>query len=174
MAWFGRRRGEDVAPEVDEPEGPEPAQAGADLASDAGTLQPVVEPIGEAERSRISSALEALAAEGVDVDDLDSLGAGLDAAYRAWESGSDEDARPDHAAIVERYALGIGEHLDRNTDLDWQVVTDVFGTDLSLTEGFKGSFVVVPHNLVAGRWMRGETGWVPGVVGHIVRRRTRR
>ena len=49
------------------------------------------------------------------------------------------------------------------------MVTDVFGTDLSLTEGFKGSFVVVPHNLVAGRWMRGETGWIPAVVGHIVR-----
>jgi hypothetical protein len=173
VAWFGRRRDDDVAPEVDEPGSLDLAQAGADLANDVGTLQPVVQPIGEAERSRITSALEALAADGVDVDDLDSISAGLDAAYRAWESGP-EDARPDHAAIVERYALGIGEHLDRHTDLDWQVVTDVFGTDLSLTEGFKGSFVVVPHNLVAGRWMRGETGWVPGVVGHIVRRRTRR
>ena len=29
-------------------------------------------------------------------------------------------------------------------------------------------------NLVAGRWMRGETGWVPPVIGHIERRRTRR
>ena len=45
---------------------------------------------------------------------------------------------PDHAAVVERYAVGIGEYLDRHTDLDWQVVTDVFGTDLALTEGFKG------------------------------------
>ena len=81
---------------------------------------------------------------------------------------------PDHAAVVECYALAIGEHLHRHTDLDWQLVTDVFGTDLSLTEGFKGSFVVVPHNLVAGRWMRGETGWVPAVVGHLVRRRNRR
>ncbi|HET8766639.1 MAG TPA: DUF3806 domain-containing protein, partial [Pedococcus sp.] len=107
------------------------------------------------------------------VDDLDSLSAGLDAAYRSWEQ-SPEGARPDHAAVVERYALGIGEHLERHTDLDWQVVTDVFGTDLALTEGFKGTFVVVPHNLVAGRWMRGETGWVPGVVGHMVRRRNRR
>ena len=89
-----------------------------------------------------------------------------------WASG-DEESRPDHSAIVERYAIGIGAHLDRHTDLDWQVVTDVFGTDLSLAEGFKGSFVVVPHNLVAGRWMRGETGWVEPVVGHIVRRRSR-
>jgi hypothetical protein len=171
MPWFGRKRGAEVE-EVEDTTS-EPAGAGADLVSDASTLQPVVEKVGESDRARIAAALEALAAEGVDVEDLASIGAGLDAAYRAWDSAP-EDARPDHAAIVERYALAIGEHLDRNTDLDWQVVTDVFGTDLALTEGFKGAFVVVPHNLVAGRWMRGETGWVPAVVGHLVRRRTRR
>ena len=173
MAWFGRRGKDDAATEVDEAEGAGLADVGADLVADSDSLQPVVEKLGEAERARIDEALAALAADGVDVDDLGSISAGLDAAYRTWQAAP-EDARPDHAAIVERYAIGIGEHLDRNTDLDWQVVTDVFGTDLSLTEGFKGSFVVVPHNLVAGRWMRGETAWVPGVVGHIVRRRTRR
>jgi len=169
MAWFGRRRDDDATPVPDEPA---LTQVGDGLVSDGESLRPVVAPVGEPERSRISAAVEALAAEGVDVDDLGSLGAGLDAAYEEWVSAP-EDARPDHAAVVERYALGIGEHLDRHTDLDWQVVTDVFGTDLALTEGFKGTFVVVPHNLVAGRWMRGETGWVPAVVGHMVRRRNR-
>ena len=174
MAWFGRGR-DDSAAEV-----PEVPEAGERTLPDAGdtldpgaSLRPLVDPLGDGERGRITAALESLTAEGVDVDDLDSLSAGLDRAYAAW-SGAPEGARPDHAAIVERYAVGIGEHIDRHTDLDWQVVTDVFGTDLSLTEGFKGSFVVVPHNLVAGRWMRGETGWIPAVVGHIVRRRTRR
>jgi Domain of unknown function (DUF3806) len=175
VAWFGRRR--ETEPAVDGPADGDaaqlPAAAGDSLVADGASLQPVVAPIGEDERRRIDAALEALAADGVDVDDLDSLSAGLDRAYAAWLS-SPEGSRPDHAAAVERYALGIGEHLDRTTDLDWQVVTDVFGTDLALTEGFKGTFVVVPHNLVAGRWMRGETGWVPAVVGHLVRRRNRR
>ena len=172
MAWFGRRKDEDDSASA-VPDAADPAaDAGATLVSDGESLRPNVAGIGEEERARIDAALEALAAEGVDVDDLDSLGAGLDAAYRRWESAP-EDSRPDHAAIVERYALGIGEHLNRHTDLDWQVVTDVFGTDLALTEGFKGTFVVVPHNLVAGRWMRGETGWIPAVVGHLVRRRNR-
>jgi hypothetical protein len=170
MAWFGRKQNTDLEAEVED----QPTPTGGDLlALDDATLQPVVQAVGAEDRARIADALEALAAEGVDVEDLGSIGAGLDAAYRTWHEAP-EEARPDHAAIVERYALGIGEHLDRHTDLDWQVVTDVFGTDLALTEGFKGSFVVVPHNLVAGRWMRGETGWVPAVVGHIVRRRTRR
>lgn len=178
MAWFGRRRDERAEPDDAAEAGEASATldlsaAGATLLDDGESLRPVVAPIGAEERGRIDAALAALAEEGVDVDDLDSLSAGLDAAYRAWEQ-SPEGARPDHAAVVERYALGIGEHLERHTDLDWQVVTDVFGTDLALTEGFKGTFVVVPHNLVAGRWMRGETGWVPGVVGHMVRRRNRR
>lgn len=44
------------------------------------------------------------------------------------------------------------------------------GVDL---DGPRGGFMVVPGNLVAGRWMRGETGWVPPVVGHLVRCRER-
>ncbi|QGN58602.1 DUF3806 domain-containing protein [Nostocoides sp. HKS02] len=177
MAWFGRRR--EDSPD-DAGDGPDAAELTERTMPDAGdtldsgaSLRPLVDPLGDAEQARIARALEELAAAGVDVDDLDSLGAALDREYAAW-SAAPEDHRPDHAAVVERYAIGIGEHLDRHTDLDWQVVTDVFGTDLSVTEGFKGSFVVVPHNLVAGRWMRGETDWLPAVVGHIVRRRNRR
>ena len=173
MAWFGRHR-DDADAEVPEPQAPERRLPEAGDTLDPGaSLRPLVDPLGDRERGRIAAALESLAVEGVDVDDLDSLSAALDGAYAAW-SAAPEDDRPDHAAIVERFAVGIGAHIERHTDLDWQVVTDVFGTDLSLTEGFKGSFVVVPHNLVAGRWMRGETGWIPAVVGHIVRRRTRR
>lgn len=136
-------------------------------------LEPVVERVAEEQRARVAAAVAALESDGVDVDDLVSLGAGYDRAVVAWLA-EPESARPDHAPIVERYALGIGEHLNRHTDLDWQIVTDVFGTDLALAEGFKGAFVVVPSNLVAVRWMRRETGWIPAVVGHLVRRRTQR
>lgn len=121
---------------------------------------------GEEERARIAAALAGLEAEGVDVDDLASLGAGLDRALASWVARQGDD----HDAIVERYAIGIGEHLVRRTDLAWAVVTDVFGTDLGASAG---DFVVVPHNLVAVRWMRRETGWVPPVVGHLVQLRTR-
>ncbi|NNM48228.1 DUF3806 domain-containing protein [Knoellia koreensis] len=181
MAWFGRKGRDADPPSEDESgswgedAGAASAAAGSKLVAGEDLLEPVVEPLGSDERRRISDGLEALAAEGVDVDDLASIGAGLDAAYRAWRAAEQSSsAADDHAAIVERYAIGIGEYLDRHTDLDWQVVTDVFGTDLALTEGFRGAFVVVPHNLVAGRWMRGETGWVPAVVGHMVNRRSRR
>lgn len=124
-------------------------------------LTPESRPIGEEEKAHIAQALEALAVDGVDVDDLASIGAGLDRALASWLA----DRSNDHDTIVQRYAVAIGEHLHRHTDLAWEVVTDVFGTDLAVAAG---DFVVVPTNLVAVRWMRREQGWVPLVVGHIV------
>lgn len=129
-------------------------------------LSPESRRIDEAERAHIAAALEALAAEGVDVDDLASIGAGLDRALTAWLA----DRGADHDVVVQRYAVAVGEHLHRHTDLAWEVVTDVFGTDLAVAAG---DFVVVPANLVAVRWMRREQGWVPGVVGHLVAVRDR-
>ena len=129
-------------------------------------LTPESRRTGEPERARIAAGLEAVAAEGVDVDDLRSISDGLDRALEGWLA----DRAADHDAIVERYAVAIGEHLARTTDLAWEVVTDVFGTDLAVAAG---DFVVVPHNLVAVRWMRREQGWVPQVVGHLVTVRSR-
>lgn len=129
-------------------------------------LTPESRRIGDEERAHIDAGVEAVTAEGVDIDDLASIGAGLDRALDGWlASGGD-----DHDEIVRRYALAIGEHLHRHTDLSWEVVTDVFGTDLGVAAG---EFVVVPGNLVAVRWMRRERGWVPAVIGHIVTVRTR-
>jgi hypothetical protein len=174
MGWFGRKRGGEAEPEtVDSSTDAAALAAFEGVVSDDGKpLRPVVEAIGEAERARIEAAVAAVEGDGVDIDDLESLGAGYDVAYRSW-ADAPEDGRPDHAQIVERYSLAVGEYLNRHTDLDWQIVTDVFGTDLAVAGGFKGDFVIVPHNLVAARWMRGETGWLPGVVGHLVRRRSR-
>ena len=169
MAWF-RRGAREAATEE-----PRAGSAGSSSAAGFGLgdevpLTPVVESVPEPEQARIATALVELEAVGVDVDDLASIGAGLDAAFAAWESAPE---REPHDRIVERFALGIGEHLHRHTDLRWQLVTDAFGTDLAVADGMRGGFVVVPMNLVAVRWLRREQGWVPGVVGHLVRLRTR-
>lgn len=174
MAWFRRGSRDSGTAEAGSADA---AGSSALVSTDSGTgdlpLEPVLEKVPAAEQDRIAAAVDELANAGVDVDDLVSLGAGLDAAFGAWQS-ADEGAREPHERIVERFALGIGEHLHRHTDLRWQVVTDAFGTDLGVAGGPRGGFVVVPTNLVAVRWLRREQGWVPAVVGHIVRRRNER
>lgn len=163
MAWFSRKS----STTSDEPD---PTSAVEEGTSDSGeVVEPSSTPISEEDRARIGQAVGELAGEGVDVEDLASLEAGLDAAYREWAA----TRTGDHDVVIARYALGIGEYLNRHTDLDWQIVTDVFGTDLGLSSGFASPFLVVPGNLVAGRWMRGETGWVQDVIGHIERIRQR-
>jgi hypothetical protein len=172
MAWF-RRGGRGTATEQPQAgAGSSPAGQGFGLGDDVPET-PVVEGVPEEDQARIKAALAELESAGVDVDDLASIGAGLDAAFVAWES-TPEAGREPHDRIVERFAFGIGEHLHRHTDLRWQLVTDAFGTDLAVADGMRGGFVVVPMNLVAVRWLRREQGWVPGVVGHLVQLRTRR
>lgn len=166
MAWFSRDK-------VDAADAPPPERPTLETddshidPSGMGPLRPRERGLGEHERGRIAAALAALAEAGIDVDDLAGLGAAYDTAYAEW-SGASKRRREDHDAIVERFAIGVGEFLARHTDLRWRIVTDVFGTDLALADEREGDFVVVPGNLVASRWMRGETGWIPGVVSHLV------
>jgi hypothetical protein len=135
-------------------------------------FRPAIERLGVEEQQRLAAGRAAVEKAGIDVTDLEAVGAAYDEALTTWQAarkGEQEDERE----IVERFAIAIGEHLHRSTDLSWSRVTDAFGTDLAVAGG-KDDFVVVPGNLVAARWMNAETGWVPGVVGHLVRVRADR
>ena len=166
MAWFTRK---DSGP-------PERAsvQTGDVTASEGvePPLRPVVRRLGVEEQQRIARGRSALEVASVDVDDLAALGAAFDVALTQWR-GASTHGREGHEAIVERFAIGIGEHLSRHTDLSWALVTDAFGTDLALAAG-RDEFVVVPSNLVAARWLNQERSWIPGVVAHLVRVRASR
>lgn len=163
MAWFSRK---------DKPDSAGSTVAQADPEDVELPLRPEIERPGDAEWARLAAGRKSVEAAGLDPDDLDALGAAYDAAAAAWKDGRKTE-REDEREIVERFAIAIGEHLHRKTDLSWSRVTDAFGTDLAVAGG-KDDFVVVPGNLVAARWMNGETGWLPGVVGHLVRVRADR
>ncbi len=130
--------------------------------------RPVAAALTDVERDRITAGLQRVEEQGVDVDDLESIGAGLDAArQRSLTDPADPGAEgPD--MIVETFGIAIGEYLARHSARDWAVVTDVFGTDLGLVSA-RADSVIVPQNLIGVRWMRGEIGWVPGVIGHLAR-----
>jgi hypothetical protein len=164
MGLFSRRKDEVT-----------PAEADEDLETDDGLVsdfagRPDSRPLAEEDTARIAAALERAAAEGVDVDDLESIGSHYDEAFRRVTANPDVGDGPD--VVVDMYAIAIGEHLARHSAREWAVVTDIFGTDLGLVAA-RADTVIVPHNLVGARWMRGETGWVPGVVSHLVRLRPR-
>lgn len=173
MGLFSRKGKDDSAAPTDVTDGVVDGSDDGDASDgdEAGhTGRPVAAPLGDAERSRIEAALQHASAEGVDVDDVASIGAHFDTAYRRWSAEGGSGEGPD--VIVETYAVAIGEHLARHSARDWAIVTDVFGTDLGLVAA-RADTVVVPHNLVGARWMRGETGWIPGVVSHLVQLRPR-
>lgn len=170
MGLFSRKGRSESAADAEPVVNQVDSEESAEVPDAAFTGRPVAQPLGADERDRIERALGQAAADGVDVDDLASIGAHYDDAYRAWAAGGGEGRGPD--VIVETYAVAIGEHLARHSAREWAVVTDVFGTDLGLVAA-RADTVVVPHNLVGARWMRGETGWIPGVVSHLVRIRPR-
>jgi hypothetical protein len=171
MGLFSKKNKGDDEPASDPTPADDAGEPGDDALASDFTGRPVTAPLGEAERGRLDAALAHAAQAGVDIDDLSSISAHYDDAYRRWSAtqGADGD---DSDVIVDTFATAIGEHLARHSAREWAVVTDVFGTDIGLVAA-RADTVVVPHNLVGARWMRGETGWIPGVVSHLVRIRPR-
>jgi hypothetical protein len=160
MGLFSRRKNDERGADAATPPEPTSGQP-IELPEDG---RPVTTPLTEVERTRIATALDTLAAKGVDVDDLGAIGAAYDRAFDDARSGAGDTAD----VVVELFGIALGEHLARHSARGWAVVTDVFGTDLGVVAA-RADTVIVPHNLVSARWMRGETGWVPGVIGHLIR-----
>jgi hypothetical protein len=162
MGLFSRRHNdEDVEPTA-EATTREPAPAD-DVVDDGRPERPDSEPIGEQERARIDAALTRMSDAGWDVDDLQSIATAYDQAF-----GSEATASPGRDDVVEVVGLAIGEHLVRHGRMDWKLVTDAFGTDLGVVAR-RRDVSIIPTTIVATRWINGERGWIPGVVGHLVR-----
>jgi len=168
MAWF-RDKGESRS--VPEP-APQLEELDAAEAEATPLVIPRLLPLDDAGQRRIDAALAALSADGVDAGNLGSLAAGYDRTYLAW-SARRASKRADHDPLVERYGLGIAHYLTTATDLRWGRVSDAFGVEIGVGSDRDDDFLV-PTNLVAVRWMNGETGWVAAVVGTIVGRRAGR
>lgn len=166
MGWFSKKSRE--APDAS-PSAPETGSVALDVTDPEFTGRPLARPLTQEEQDRIAAALETLAARGVYVDDLASIGVAYDASCAAGGSGGGDEARE----ACELFGIAIGEHLHRHSTLKWAVVTDTFGTDLGLAAA-RSETAVVPHNLVSARWMRRETGWIPRVVEHLKRINARR
>lgn len=154
MGWFSRRKDEDA----DAADGPgAAADFGDEIVEEITTTAP-----GPAEQEQIRAGLQRAAGLGADPDDIASIGRAYDTLRATQDAGAEVSAE-DIAAL----GVALGEYLSRN-GYRWAMISDTFGTDLGV-EARRGSMTAIPHTLVATRWMRGERGWVEGVVGHLVR-----
>ncbi len=165
MAWFSKRGKDDSEP----PSDVVAVERDESLVAEGHTGRPVSRPLAPAEQARIEAASGRLEDLGVDVDDLQSIGAAYDTAFSGWQA---DQVSVDSGELVELFGIAIGEHLARHSAREWAVVTDVFGTDLGLVAA-RAETVIVPHNIVSARWMRRERGWIPLVVSHLVQLQTR-
>lgn len=181
MAWFSRKDKQSGPPDSGPPdagsahEGPADGPDGSDDAPEYDPEVPLrvrIRDVADTERARVAAGLATLEDLGVDVDDVASLGAGLDRAVQEWQA-TPARRRGDEDAAREPWVVGLGEHLVRHSDLQWSLVRDAFGTDLAVAQQ-RDDFAVVPANLVGARWVAGETGWLPGVVAHLLRVRESR
>ena len=165
MGLFSRRARDEAAGPPSETAEPSDWEGGdgSDVVDDGRPQRPDDEPIGEAERARIDAALARMSEAGWDVDDLQSIATAYDQAF-----GAETAASPGRDDVVEVVGIAIGEHLVRHGRMDWRVVTDAFGTDLGVVAR-RRPVSVIPTTIVATRWINGERGWIPGVVGHLVR-----
>lgn len=166
MGWFSR--GDRHTPTA--ADDPELAADGA-MADDPLPGRPRWRALSPQQQVELETELAALRAAGVDVTDVSALGGALDAAMDLWYAVKERD-REGYAVVTHRWGVGLGAYLESATDLRWGMVTDVYGTDLGLM-GAEDNMVIVPQNLVSARWLNHQTGWVPGVLGHIVQLRTR-
>ncbi|WP_052592045.1 DUF3806 domain-containing protein [Luteipulveratus mongoliensis] len=123
--------------------------------------------IGYDEREVLQQWLRDARQWGIDPDDLDSVARAYDG-YVARVLATDPDDREDPTAVCTMIGLAMGEHIARNSRLQWRIVTDAEGTDLALSTPEENA-VLYPADPVIDAWSEQRTGWLSGWVRDLLR-----
>jgi hypothetical protein len=119
-------------------------------------------PLTGEEEAALDAVRAGYADHGIDPADLASIATAYD---RALQGHAEQE---DASSVVDLLGTAVGDHLVVAGGYRWVVSTDPFGSDLAVEPPRRG-MPVVARMLVATRWMARESGWVPGVVGHLAR-----
>ena len=161
MGILDRIRGRGGDDEADRPESPGDVTDGGVVDGVAPVEEIGIRRLTSEEESALEEVRRGYAEHGIDPADLATVVAAYDAALA-------HQAEEDSSAVVELLGAAIGDHLVATAGYRWVVSTDPFGTDLAVEPPRRG-IPVVTRMLVAVRWMARETGWIPGVTGHLAR-----
>lgn len=104
--------------------------------------------------------------DGIDLDDAGTI---QDAYERYVEAvlAQAPDEREDPTPVLTMIGMALGEHLQRNSDLVWRIVTDAQGSDLGLAiEDGSGAFF--PVDPVAANWAEQNRQWLVPFVAELL------
>lgn len=131
---------------------------------------PAITQLNAAEQAWVAESLASLPGMGGADGDIVALGAVYDDALRGWTAtAAAPEGRPDPNDVINRLGIGFGEYVRTHTGLAWVIAGDEYGTELAL-HGQPGDIVLYPANLVAKRWVAGETGVLPGLAADLIER----
>jgi hypothetical protein len=79
----------------------------------------------------------------------------LDKAYKVWNAGH-RRGEEDPNSWINAFGIAFGKWLSQELDLEWKLVSDELGTELAIF-GMPGKILLFPPNLVAKRYVDGQT-----------------
>ncbi|MDE9367538.1 DUF3806 domain-containing protein [Luteipulveratus sp. YIM 133132] len=126
-----------------------------------------ISPLGDAERRTLHEWLNDARSWDIDPDDLGSIDRAYDG-YVARVLATDPDDREDPTAVCTMIGLAMGEHIVRNSVLEWRVVTDAEGTDLALATPSEDA-VLYPADPVIEAWADQRTSWISAWASDLIR-----
>lgn len=125
-----------------------------------------IAPVGAQERRALDGWLDQAAQQGIDIDDVSSIGGAYDAYVERMVDTAPED-REDPTPFCTMVGMAMGEHLVRRTPLEWRVVTDHEGTDLAVATPAEDA-ILFPVDPVASAWEVAEVGWMDEWVANLL------
>jgi len=131
------------------------------------TAEITVRPLDRQAQRALTGWLGDARAAGIDIDDVESIGAAYDDyVHEVFLTPAAE--RPDPTSKLTMIAMAMGEHLRRNSTLQWRVAGDAQGTDLALASA-DDLGVLYPIDPVAQAWSQRQRGWLPVFVRELMR-----
>ncbi len=131
------------------------------------TTEITVRPLDRSAQRALAGWLGDAQAAGVDVDDVDSIGAAYDAYVHEVLLTPAAD-RVDPTPTLTMIAMAMGEYLQRNSNLQWRVAGDAHGSDLALASA-DDLGVLYPIDPVAQAWSQRQRGWLPVFTRELMR-----
>ncbi|NNG40521.1 DUF3806 domain-containing protein [Flexivirga sp. ID2601S] len=125
-----------------------------------------VRPLDRAAQRALTGWLGDARAAGIDIDDPASISTAFDD-YVDQVLLTPAAERVDPTPTLTMIGMAMGEHLQRNSSLQWRIVSDPKGTDLALASA-DDLGILYPIDPVAEAWTARERGWLPGFVAEVL------